>query len=180
MSAAVSPTDPAPAPTPFVLRDEVDDGNPRGDRHCVLYTWKRAEGDAIGGIERHLYGPWQERMMHGILARPGVEITIASPSGDTAIGGWMVAQREPIPCIYYVYVFPELRRLGLASMLVGDLARQPIVYTRRPARVMGPRGWQPPPWVSRVIPQSWRLLERANYFPLDLADSGASGAWRGR
>ena len=175
VTAAAHPTEPAPAPPPFVLRDEAE-----GDRHYVLSTWKRSEGEAIGSIEGRRFGPWQERMMHDILARPGVRIVIAGPSDDDSIGGWMVAQREPMPCVFYLFVRPELRRLGLARMLVGELAMRAVAYTRRPARVLGPRGWQPPEWFARTIPRDWRLLERAAYYPIDLADSGASGAWRGR
>lgn len=175
MTAAAVPTEPAPAPPPFVLRDEID-----GDRHYVLSTWKRAEGEAVGSIEGRRFGPWQERMMHEILARAGVRISIAGPSDDDSIGGWMVSQAEPVACVYYLYVRPELRRLGLARLLVGNLADRPVAYTRRPPRVLGPKGWQPPAWFAKAVPASWRLLERASYFPLDLADSGASGTWRGR
>ena len=178
---AAAPTEPAPAPPPFVLRDESTNDSARArERHYVLKTWKRAEGEAIGGIERHLFGPWQERTMRDILARPGVRISFVSPRDDDSIAAWMVAEREPTPCIYYLFVPPELRRLGLARMLVGDLASRPTVYTRRPGRILGPNGWQPPSWFARTIPPQWRLLERANYYPLDAVDSGASGAWRGR
>ena len=171
---ATAPTDPAPAPS-FVLRDEVE-----GDRRYILSTWKRVEGEARGAIEGRRFGPWQERLMHDILSRHDTRVVIASPSGDETIGGWMVAAIDPSPCIYYLFVGLELRRLGLGRMLVGGLANRATLYANRPPRVLGPQGWQPPEWFARTIPRSWRFMERANYFPLDLVDSGASAAWRGR
>jgi GNAT superfamily N-acetyltransferase len=148
-------------PTPFVVRAEKPD-----DRRFVLSTWKRAEAECSAHTEGRHFGPLQEQMMAAVLGRASTRVIIASPEGDDdAIAGWACISDDAHPIVYYVYVRPEARRIGIAKMLLGGLTleRNDVLYTARPARVRTESGWGPSPV---PIPKDWRYMPRLNFLEL--------------
>lgn len=148
------------------------------DRRFVLSTWRRAEAECSAHKEGRLFPAWQDRMMADILQRPGTSIRIASPEGDDAIVGWAVIG-FPVgvsapTVVYYVFVRPEARRFGVASMLLDDLReRRDVIYPTLPARICATCGdaacknrQAHRAWVNSPIrpPRLWHYMPRANFY----------------
>lgn len=75
-----------------------------------------------------------------ILGRSELRV-LCSKDAPEAILAWAVVQ--PPTILYYVYVRHELRRQGLARLLLADLKGVAVTYTHRPV-VRGltpPAGW---------------------------------------
>jgi GNAT superfamily N-acetyltransferase len=130
------------------------------DHHYVFSTWRRSEAEASAHLEGRHFGPWQDRMMDAILARPLVTLTVASPLEDDGIAGWSVIAP---PVLFFVYVAPDARRLGLARMLLSGLLDCPsVIYVSRPARVKDAAGrWQNS---MLPIPRAWKYMPRAAFY----------------
>ena len=156
-----APHEDAPA---FAVRDEI-----AGDRNFVLTTWRRAESASRSSIERRRFLPWQDRMMAGVLERPNVRVLVASPVDDDTIAGYAVVNLAPHENgIHLVYVAPDMRRIGIARLLLSRFdPRETVYYCARPARVIGANGWENQTWFASKIPPAWRYLERMAYFPLE-------------
>jgi ribosomal protein S18 acetylase RimI-like enzyme len=150
-----------PVAAAFAVRGEEAD-----DRRFVLATWKRAEAESLAHQEGRYFVPFQEEAMRLILSRPSTRVLIASPEGDDTIAGWAVlGSQVTAPVIYYIYVRPESRRLGLARLLLGSICeRQDVIYTSRPARERDHEGvWRSSPV---PIPRAWRYLPRAAFLEI--------------
>lgn len=150
------------------------------DRKFVLSRWLWSEEVAHAHREGNLFRNWQNTMMDAILARPGTTIRVASPADDDAIAGFAVVghERAPTapPVVFYAYVDEAARRMGIASLLLGDLlARRDVIYTAIPARVCKECGdsvcrgrpkhrqWVPSPV---QMPRQWHYLPRAAFLPV--------------
>ena len=165
MTAAVS----LPA---FRLRVAVED-----DRNYILSTWRRSERESKGAAEGAYFATLQGGEMRAVLDRESTSVTIAHPeSSPETILGWCalrapvtvvhkgpIVRREigPAPIVYFVHVRPELRRVGVAALLLAELAdRKDVLYTSRPARTRDGARWVP----SAVpIPSAWRYCPRAAF-----------------
>lgn len=160
---------------PFRVRTERET-----DRRVVTDTWKRAEAECTAHREGRLFPSLQTRMMADVLARPGTSVRIASPLEDDSVSGWAcigAAAHERAPMVvYYVFVEPELRRRGIASLLLADIAcATGVLYTAQPARICRDCGQsqcgnrvQHRSWVNSPIrpPKGWHYVPRAAFYPV--------------
>lgn len=104
------------------------------DLAYVWEHWAREFGRGQNLGPRYL--PEMKAHMARVAAWPETELRIAAvPDEDDGIHGWAVVSHVTtmVPRIHFVYSRPSSRRLGVATMLLADLADRPCVYTAKPA-----------------------------------------------
>lgn len=115
-----------------------------GDLPFVVESWLscdrisragRDESDSPGYVSR-----FKVRAKR-IIARSELRV-ICAADDPNAILAWAVVLPVALT-VFYVYVRPEARRLGLASWLLRDLLPEPCVFTHRPIipGVRAPEAW---------------------------------------
>lgn len=108
----------------------------RASDHAFVFSgWLGGDRFSPAGQScARVYQVEQERLVGEILARPGAELRVAcAPDDDDALFGWAVlAPSGELPCIHYVYVKKGLRRMGIASALVGELLMKRCEYSHQP------------------------------------------------
>ena len=78
--------------------------------------------------ERGYYRRHKVRL-NAILQDPGTTVLVACASdAPGAIVGWAVTAHR---LVHYVYIRREAQRLGLARLLLGNMAYEPATYTHR-------------------------------------------------
>jgi hypothetical protein len=115
------------------------------DHALVFSSWLGSDRFSRQGQScARVYQAEQERLVRDILARPGVTLRVAcAPDDDDALLGWSVtAPAGPVPCIHYCYVKKGMRRLGVASALLGDLVTKRCEFTHQP--VIHHKDFRPP------------------------------------
>lgn len=125
------------------------------DRAYVLSTWLKTDERRGRSIEGAFYRPWQARMMADVLARPSTCVRVAHPEGDAAtIMGWLAYEDGHPAILHYCYVRESARRLGIARMLLGELASREIaIVTARPH-----------PSLPIELPSGWSFMQRAGVY----------------
>ena len=174
MSAAVSQQR-----APFLLRAGTDADLNFCRKHWRLAYSANAQTLAPtveGHHEGDRFPAFHNAMMAGILSWPSTRVTVACPPEDEGtILGWLVSRpaervicRGPrprpeigrAPVVYFCFVREELRRVGIARMLLADLLdRRDVIYTAKPPRVRARSG----EWVQAAIriPAYWKYHPRA-------------------
>lgn len=138
MTAAASLPEVSP---PFAVRVGTAE-----DHAYVLSSWLRTDEKRLRPIEGAFYRPWQIRMMNDVLARKGACLRVAHPTDDAqTIMGWFLYEDGHPPIFHYCYVRESARRLGIARLLLGELADRPIaILSARPHQslpIQLPSGW---------------------------------------
>jgi GNAT superfamily N-acetyltransferase len=131
-----------------------------------------------GHHEGDRFPAFHNAMMAAILSWPSTRVTVAHPpEDDGTILGWLVSRpavpiicRGPkpraeigrAPVVYFCFVREELRRVGVARMLLADLLeRRDVIYTSKPPRVRLRSGeWGP---AAVRIPSAWKYHPRAAF-----------------
>jgi hypothetical protein len=167
--------------SPFVLRAGTD-----ADLNFVRKHWRLAYSSNAqthaptveGHHEGDRFPVLHNAMMAGILSWPSTRVTVAHPPEDEGtILGWLVS-RPPVPVVckgprpraeigrapvvYFCFVREELRRVGIARLLLGDMPnRRDVIYTAKPPRVRARSG----EWVQAAlrVPVHWKYHPRAAF-----------------
>jgi hypothetical protein len=168
----------APSILPFVLRAAE-----AGDDAFVRKWWRRSERENVAtyppsvvGFEGDRFKTFHNAMMDVVLARASTRTLVACPADNPeTILGYLVhrpglavqfrgprngLEIGPAPVAYFLYVRPEMRKMGTARLLLGDLPRRrDVLYISRPARERRTGGaWEP----SRLpVPPGWTYCPRA-------------------
>ena len=149
----------------------------------MLTRWRASEKASIAHVEGARFHLLQDATMASILARESTDVRIAHPTADAeTIAGWACLRPPahaihrgpgryagpfgPAPIVYFVYMRPEARRLGLAHRLLEDvIARSDTLYTSRPARIRDPRlGREGEIWrMTCTIPRGWTYCPRVAF-----------------
>jgi len=96
-------------------------GPVKDDWNFVLSCWKNSYRDSLGHIPGHLYWPNYSAEVDRCLERAHV-LVACDPERDDFIWGWTCADFE-VPCVHYVFVRMCARKQGVATALLGKLAR---------------------------------------------------------
>ncbi len=143
----------------------------------VMDAWMQCARESSGHVEGVEFVPWQKADQREILARPSTCLRVAHPTDDpNVILGWVALCETTRPAaLYYLFTRFHSRRLGLATLLLGDLlARPDVFYGARLPRVCRKCGRSdcrdcpdPGRWVSHPltlrIPKSWKYVPRINH-----------------
>jgi GNAT superfamily N-acetyltransferase len=131
----------------FALREGRPD-----DHAFVAESWLQSDKHSPSGRDDGPgYMARAKVRIRRILGRSELRVLCSKEDSD-AILAWAVVGHlagvrpgpDPLrPAVYYVYVRTELRRQGLARLLLSDLKDRDVTYTHRPV-VRGltpPAGW---------------------------------------
>jgi GNAT superfamily N-acetyltransferase len=139
VSAAVSlvplPLASSPRCAGAVTLWQLDKVTPSRALNFVRSSWTNHQKDLTRHRRQHIldveYWQLHSRRVDRLLARPGVEVLVASPVGDRdLVCGWLCAERagEETVC-HYVYVASSFRRWGISLLLAEELGDGPVICT---------------------------------------------------
>jgi GNAT superfamily N-acetyltransferase len=82
----------------------------------------------------------QKLLMRDILSRPSTSVRTAVLNDDedaivgyAVLGGVSEGHEALIPAVFYAFVKPDFRKMGVANSLLGDLEHRQVTYTHKPA-----------------------------------------------
>jgi hypothetical protein len=121
------------------------------DHALVVETWQRLHSETpIGREMGPQYVSEMKALIREILSRSSTEVrTAVAPDDDDAIFGYAVLGHLAtlLPRLYFCYVKPESRNLGIATAMLYDLRERQVVYTHKPARSFADKVPRPKLWI---------------------------------
>lgn len=130
----------------------------KDDLAFIFNSWLMSFWDAapsLKHVDRAPFFKHHHSKIEACLARPGVEILVATPEDEPrVIVGYLVLELTPNiigkPRIHYIYVKAPFREMGIARALLGGFEFQDAVYTHltfKAERILFPQG-KPRPYPS--------------------------------
>jgi GNAT superfamily N-acetyltransferase len=101
------------------------------DAPFIFSSWLKSyrQSEAVKGLSDDIYFDGQRSVINRILLRSACLVAVDPDDASHLYGFICFEEHYPNPVLHYVYVKQAYRKLGVASLLMGEMFNLPIIYS---------------------------------------------------